>query len=140
MRLKIELFTNWWQEDNPEGPVTFRRQQSTCAFQVSWAEYRGKKPLPEPTTDKMRRMALEFGQKSYGSAIESYGGSCRFGTFGTAVFRTSEHPRIQIWITTNGHDHILATHICDREPGADEISEVQQIASSLALGPEIPAS
>jgi hypothetical protein len=138
MRLKIELPRTWAQQDNPNGPATFRRQGSTSAFQVSWAEYRDGK-LPDVTLDKLKGMATGFGQKQgFGEMSESSSGACRFGTFGTAVFRSAEHPRIQIWFISDGRDHIMATHICDREPETSEVAEVQQIASSLALGPELP--
>jgi hypothetical protein len=136
MRLRIQLPTTWAQQANPEGPATFCRTGSTAAFQVSWAEYHGGK-LPDVTADKLKAMAANFGEKQgFGSLIESSSGACRFGTFGTAVFHSAERPRIQIWFISDGRDHIMATHICDREPGATEVVEVQQIASSLALGPD----
>lgn len=140
MRLKIELPTTWAQQDNPNGPTTFARQESTSAFQVSWAEYRGGKPLLQITADSLKQMATDFGRKNgFGEMTEASGGVCRFGNFGTAVFRSGEHPRIQVWFISDGLDHIMATHICDREPESSEVAEVQQIASSLALGSEQPA-
>ncbi len=138
MRLKIQLPTTWTQQNNTDGPATFCREASTSAFQVSWAEYRGGK-LPDVTTDKLKEMATGFGEKKeFGEMLESSVGGCKFGSFGTAVFRSIEHPRIQIWFISDGRDHIMATHICDREPEASEVAEVQQIASSLALGPDQP--
>jgi len=138
MRLKIDLFTNWAQRKQ-EGPMTFHRQGSTNAFQVSWAEYRGKQPLPKMALDKLKEFAIDFGRKnSFGEPVESSSGTCRFGNFGTAVFSSDRHPGTQVLIVTAVSDHILATHICDRPPEPDEIAEVQQIASSLALGPEQP--
>ena len=140
MRLKIELPTTWAQEDNPNGPATFCRHASTNAFQVSWAEYRGGKALPEITAESLKQMATDFGKKNgFGQMAESSGGACRFGSFGTAVFRSAEKARIQVWFISDGRNHIMATHICDREPESSEVVEVQQIASSLALGPEQPA-
>jgi hypothetical protein len=50
--------------NNPNGPATFCRQASTNAFQVSWAEYRGGKPLPEITADRLTQMTTLFGQKN----------------------------------------------------------------------------
>ena len=138
MRLKIQLSTTWEQQSNPNGPATFCRRGSSSALQVSWAEYSGGK-LPEVTTEKLVEMATSFGQKQgFGEMQESASGNCRFGTFGTAVFHSAKYPRIQIWFISDGRDHIMATHICDREPEASEIVEVQQIASSLALGSEEP--
>ncbi|MDB6025038.1 MAG: hypothetical protein JWM68_1261 [Verrucomicrobiales bacterium] len=137
MRLKIELPTTWTQQNNPDGPPTFCRQASTNAFQVSWAEYRGGKALPEVTADSLKQMATGFGQKNgFGEMVESSGGACRFGSFGTAVFRSAQHPRIQVWFICDGRDHIMATHICDREPEPIEVADAQQITSTLALGPE----
>jgi hypothetical protein len=139
MRLKIELLLNWMRRPDIPGAAAFSRKGSTSVFQVSWAEYRGKQPLHKIGVDGLRQFAIDFGQKqASGELVESSSGPCRFGNFGTAVFRSGEHPRIQIWIVTDGTDHILATHICDRHPEPSEIVEVQQIAGSLALGPEKP--
>lgn len=138
MRLQIQLPKTWAQQNNPNGPATFGHQGSTNAFQVSWAEYRGGK-VPDVTAEKLKEMAAGFGQKQgFGEMLESSSGACRFGTFGMAVFRSTEHPRIQIWFISDGRDHIMATHICDCEPDAGEVAEVQQIAGGLALGPEQP--
>jgi hypothetical protein len=138
MRLKIQLPTIWAQQNNPNGPATFCRQGSSSAFQVSWAEYRGGKQ-PDVTTDKLKGLATDFGQKQgFGEMLESSTGTCIFGTFGTAVFSSAECPRIQIWFISDGRDHIMATHICDQRTEASEIVEAQQIAKSLALGPEQP--
>lgn len=140
MRLRIELPSTWAQHDNPNGPVTYCRTASNAAFQVSWAEYRGVKPLPEITADSLKQMAIRFGQKNeFGEIVESFSGACRFGSFGTVVFRSVRHPRIQVWFISNRRDHIMATHICDHEPDMDEVAEAQQIAVSLELGPEQPA-
>lgn len=138
MQLKVQLPTGWTQQANPNGPATFCRQGSSSAFQVSWAEYRGGK-LPDVTTDKLKAMANDFGEKQhFGQMLESSSGDCKFGTFGTAVFRSAEYPRIQVWFISDGRDHIMATHICDREPESSEVNETQQIASGLALGPDQP--
>ena len=138
MRLKIELPRNWSQQNNPDGPATFAREGSSAAFQVSWAEYRGGKPLGV-TAEGLKQMAVDFGQKRFGDMIESAMGPCRFGSFGTAVFRSADYPRIQLWFISNGSDHIMVTHIFDQEPARDEISEAQVIANSLTLGPDLPA-
>lgn len=136
MRLKIELPTAWRKYNNPKGPATFCRQGSTNAFQVSWAEYSGG-TIPNPSVQSLQQTAAGFGHDNgFGEMVDSSGGACRFGIFGTAVFCSAQHPRIQVWFITDGRDHIMATHICDREPNSSEIAEVQRIASSLALGPE----
>ena len=130
----------WAQQDTPGAAATFCRQGSTAAFQVSWAEYRGQQSLPAVTADSLKQMATDFGKDNgFGDLVESSGGTCRFGNYGTAVFRSAQHPRIQIWFISDGRDHIMATHICDREPESSEVAEAQQIANSLALGPEQPS-
>lgn len=138
MRLKIQLPRTWAQQNIPNGPATFCRQDGNGAFQVSWAEYRGG-PSPNVTANSLQEMATNFGMKQgFGEMLESTNGPCGFGMFGTAIFRSAEYPRIQIWFISNGRDHIMATHICDQEPVASEIAEVQHIAGGLALGPEQP--
>jgi hypothetical protein len=91
------------------------------------------------TADSLKQMAETFGQANgFGEMIESSSGSCRYGMYGTGVFRSAEHPRIQVWFVSDGCDHIMATHVCSIEPESSEIAEAQQIAASLALGPEHP--
>lgn len=135
MRLKIELPTTWAQADNPDGPATFCREDGSGAFQVSWAEYRGGMLPSDVTAESLKQMAENFGQRNdFGEMTESSGGRCRYGMFGTGVFRSADHPRIQVWFVSDGRDHIMATHICSAQPEEGEIAEAQQIAASLALG------
>jgi hypothetical protein len=137
LRLKIELPTTWAQKDNPDGPATFCREDGSGAFQVSWAEYRGGQLSADVSSQSLKQMAERFGrQKGFGEMIESSEGECRYGTYGTGVFRSAEHARIQVWFISDGRDHIMATHICSAEPERSEVAEAQQIAASLALGPE----
>src|ERR1700760_3867571 len=113
MRLKIMLPRNWSQTSSSSGQATFFRAGGTNAFQVSWAEYRGSKPLPEITADSLKRFAVNLGrQRNFGELVDSSDGKCAFGCFGSAVFRASQYPRIQMWIICNGQDHIIATHQC----------------------------
>jgi hypothetical protein len=136
MRLKIQLPTTWAQQPNLNGPPTFRRRGSSNAFQVSWAEYRGGE-LPDVSTAKLMELAKGFGQqKGLDQLLESSNGQCGFGSFGTAVFRSTKFARVQIWFISDGRAVVMATHICGREPETDEITEVQQIASTIALGPD----
>jgi hypothetical protein len=139
MRLNIELPSTWAQESHSDGPATFCREGGSGAFQVSWAEYRGGKLPTDVTSESLKQMAERFGQQNgFGGMIESSGGECRYGMYGTGVFRSAEYPRIQVWFISDGRDHIMATHICAAEPERGEVAEAQQIAGSLALGPEQP--
>jgi hypothetical protein len=137
MSLKIELPPTWSQVDCPDGPATFCRENGSGAFQVSWAEYQGGKLPTDVTADSLKQMAERFGQSNgFGEMTESAGGSCGYGMFGTGVFRSTSHPRIQVWFVSDGRDHIMATHICSAPPEQNEIAEAQQIAASLALRPK----
>jgi len=137
MRLKIKLFDGWRQATNADGAATFFRGQSDSRLQISWAEYRGQKPLRKVTTDELKDTAVKFGQKNgFGELVDSSGGSCEFGSFGTAIFRSPTHRRIQVWFITNEQDYILGTYICSKEPAPAEIREVQEVMSLVTLGPK----
>lgn len=139
MRLKIQLLDGWRQATSTNGPATFYRGQSDSPLQISWAEYRGQKPLRSVSTDQLEDTAVRFGQQQgFGELVESSGGSCAFGSFGTATFHSTAHPRIQVWFVTDGRDHILGTHICSKDPDPAEVREVQEIMSRVTLAPESP--
>lgn len=138
IRLKVQLFTNWVSRPDLPGPASFSRQGSTSVLQVSWAEYGGDKVFPKLDGEGLRKFTVCFGQQ-FGRLLESTNGVCRFGVFGTAVFRSAKAPRMQVWILTDNRDHILATYVGNEQPAPEEIAEAQQIAMSLALGPaELP--
>jgi hypothetical protein len=139
MRLKVKLFTGWVEIKSTNTAATFHRNQSENLLQFSWAEYRGKQPLRKVSTDELKQTATKFGQKNgFGEFVESDGGSCTFGNFGTAVFRSATHPRIQVWFVTDGTDYILATYICSKEPDQVEVQETKDIVSMATLGSENP--
>src|SRR3954470_22278831 len=125
MKLKIELRPGWVQMENPNGPATFGCENGSGAFQVSWAEYRGGELPAGVTPERLKQMAENFGRsKNFGMMGESSGGNCPYGMFGTAVFRSLTHARIQAWFISDGRDHIMATHICTTSPNENEIAEV----------------
>jgi hypothetical protein len=137
MRLKIKLYDGWRQATNTNGPATFYRGQSDNPLQVSWAEYRGQKPLRSVSTDELKDAAMRFGcQQGFGELTESSGGPCEFGSYGTAIFHSTTHPRIQVWFVTDGRDHILATHICSKAADPAEVREVQEIIARVTLASE----
>jgi hypothetical protein len=136
MRLKVKLLPGWKQHDNPDGPATYYRSSSHSpgALQISWLEYKGGK-LPNPSIDDVKRSAREFGENhKFGKLIDSTGGTCDFGSLGSAVFSSAEHPRIQNWFLSNGKDFIMVTHICTVEADAIEVQEAQAIVRMLTLG------
>ena len=137
MRLKIHLFDGWRQATNTNGPASFYRGRSDNPLQISWAEYRGQKPLRSVSTQELQDTAVRFGrQNRFGELVESSGGSCAFGSFGTAIFHSAAHARIQVWFVTDGRDHILGTYVCSKDPDPAEVREVQQIMSTVTLAPE----
>ena len=136
MSLNIKLPKGWSDYDNPHGPPTYVRELSETPgpLQISWAEYKGG-TLPNPTADDLKHMAEEFGEKhDFGDLVESSNSPCVFGTMGTAVFRSSENPRIQMWHLSNGRDFIMVTHICPTEPDPIEVREAQEIVRTLTIG------
>ena len=137
LRLKIQLTDSWHQLKNTDGPATFYRLKSDSPLQVSWAEYRGKQLLRKVTPDELKNAASNFGQKQgFGDLIESSNGDCKFGHFGTATFRSVEHPHIQVWFVTDGTDNILVTYICSKVPEPIEVQETREIAKTVALSRE----
>lgn len=135
MKLSIKLPEGWSDYDCPEGPPTYIREWSddSGALQISWAEYTGGS-LPNPSAIDLQHMAQEFGEKQgFGDVVESSSGQCVFGLMGTAVFSSSEYPRIQIWYLSNGRDFILVTHISSVEPDPIEVHEAQEIVRTMTI-------
>jgi hypothetical protein len=136
-RLQVRLLPNWAQADNPDGPgATFCRTDSdeSGSLQVSlYAEYTSG-TVPNPSPDDLIELAQGHGQRhDVGELVGTDSGACDLGTFGTAMFRSAEWPRTQLWYLSNGRDFVLATHICAVEPEAAEVSEAQQIVGTLGL-------
>jgi hypothetical protein len=130
------LLPNWAQSDNPDGPATFYRTDSddSGALQASlYAEYTGGK-VPNPSPADLTELAQGHGQRhDAGELVGTDSGACDLGSYGAAVFRSPEYPRIQFWYLSNGRDFVLATHVCTVEPEAAEVSEAQQIVGMLGL-------
>jgi hypothetical protein len=79
-------------------------------------------------------MCEAFGaEQAIGELVESYCGTCELGVFGTAVYRSSEYRRFQVWYLSNGTDFVFATHICPGEPDGEEVAEAQEILRRLTL-------
>ena len=136
MEVKVQL-PNGWSDHSRENPGTYLRDDSAVPgpLQVSVALYEGGE-IPNPSEQDLVDMCRELGaQQNCGEALETGSGRCVFGNFGTAVFRTAEDPRIQLWRLSNGRDFVLVTHICPAEPDAKEVAEADQIVQSLTLEP-----
>lgn len=135
-RLQVQLLPNWARMDNPDGPATFYRTDSedSGALQVSlYAEYAGGK-IPNPSVDDLIELAQGHGERhEAGELVETSGGTCGLGVYGSAVFRSAEYPYFRLWYISNGRDFVLATHICTAEPDAIELAEAQQIVEMVGL-------
>jgi hypothetical protein len=135
-QLRVKLLPNWTTEKNPDGPATFVRtdSQDSGALQASlMTEYTGGK-APLPTVEGLIDLAQGHGERhAVGELVETAGGACALGRFGTAVFRSEEFPRMQLWYLSNGHDIVLASYICCTEPEPAEVEEAQQIVGTLGL-------
>lgn len=132
----IKLPKGWKNFENPDGPPTYCRELSDTPgpLQISCAEYRSG-TIPNPSVDDLKKLSIGLGQKhDLGDLVESSSGPCNLGMMGTAVFRSDENPRIQVWHLSNGRDFIMVTHICPTEPDPVEVREAQEIVRTLTLG------
>lgn len=136
-RLKVLLFPGWvdCSAQNKDDLPTYMRETSEHPglLQISCAVYQeGHKP--NSSKFELAHIAAEFGMThDLGNLTESYPGDCKFGRFGTAVFRSEDYPRFQIWFLSNGHDFIFVSHICPTEPDSQEVIEAHEIATRVIL-------
>jgi hypothetical protein len=135
-RLQIELPPNWCYEPDADGPALMFRDapDAVGSLQVSiFAEYKSGE-IPNPTVDTLTDLAKKHGERNdAGQFVEIHGGACKMGTFGSAIFRRSEFPRVQFWYLSNGRDFVLATHVCVHKPTSAEIDEAQSIVEAIQL-------
>lgn len=139
--VKLTLPQGWVNvpADDSDGCATFLRESSECPgpLQISHLVYMdGELPCPS-VQDLIEETSIRWGgeDNGFGDAVESYGGDCALGRFGTTVFRSEEYPRSQVWLLSNGKDKVLVTHLCPDAPGPQEVAEVDQIVRTLAVGP-----
>lgn len=121
--------------ENPDGPATFLRDISSepSVLQVSFALQKAGE-IPNPSREDLVKLANKTGEDMLlGNLIETSSGKCAFGIFGTAIFKSKQNPRTQIWYLSDGSNFILATHICVGDPQAEEVAEAQRIVSNLYI-------
>lgn len=140
IQAKVKLPKGWadHSDENPDGRPTYLRDLSSVPgpLQISLTLYKGG-VIPNPTGEDLQKMCEEFGsQHSLGELVESHCASCEFGMLGTAVFRSAEYPRFQVWHVSNGRDFIMVTHICPEEPDPTEVTDAQEIVRSVTLTAE----
>lgn len=133
--IKVEIPVGWsdYAQNNPDGPATFIRDINNAhsVFQVSFAQYKDGE-IPNPSQEDLVELAQNTGiDMLLGDMIDTSSGTCSFGAFGTAIFKSKENPHSQIWYLSDGHDFILATYICVEIPDNNELIEVQEIINRL---------
>jgi hypothetical protein len=127
MRLKVEIPERWATEDEP---LSVRCGQNE--IQVFFDNVSESTPLPAP--EKLEDIAAGFGAEHlYGDVVESFSETCSFGKMGTAIFRSYECPRIQVWLLSNGKKLIWVIHVCRKAPDDRELSEARELVQALAL-------
>jgi len=136
-RLKVELPRGWTDHSSrfPNGPLaTFLRDESDAAgaVQVSTAEFRGQK-APDLSVRSLVAMAVNLGKQPGFELTETTHGTCEYGTWGSAVYRSDQYSRAKYWFLSDGRDVIFATHICQASPEPSVVSEVEGIVKSLRL-------
>jgi hypothetical protein len=136
MRLKVQIPRHWARYNDAGATFIRLTSEVSGALQFSFGEYKGGE-IPNPTPQDLQQMAAGYGPAhNLGELLESSSGPCVFGAMGTAVFRSAENSRVQIWFLSNGRDFIMATHICCHEPDPAEIADAQEIVRQLTLGPD----
>jgi hypothetical protein len=136
-RIRVTLPQGWsdYSHENPDGPPTYLRDDSDVPgpLQISAQWYAGGE-VPDPSLDDLIKLAKAVGNSWDGQeVIETGGGQCAFGRFGTVVSRTTELARAQVWYLSNGRDFILATHFCSEQPDPLEIDEAREIVHRLGV-------
>jgi hypothetical protein len=135
-RVQVRLLSRWLQMANPEGPASFIRSDldEPAVLQVSlFAEYKSG-PAPNPTVADLIELAEGLGKRHDAcEVVESFGGECELGRFGSVVFHSAEYPRTQFWYLSNGFDFVLASLLCSKVPEPHELSEASEIVLALTL-------
>jgi hypothetical protein len=137
-RLKVTLLQGWTDssKENLGGPATFSRggNDAVGALQVSLQAEYVSGPEPNPSDNDLIRFARRLGeQHDFGELVETLGGSCEVGLFGSAIFHSDEWPHSQVWYMSDGRDFVLVTFICAASPTSDELAEAREIVSKITL-------
>ena len=152
LRLKVKLPDGWRQATNTGhfasdtnfgNSAKFYRGQSDNALYIYWSESDG---LIKVSTDELKDEIVRFGLWNYSNdlsnsneLLNSSGGLCAFGSYGTAIFHSAACPRSQIWLITDERYYsIEGIYRCSKEPDPAEVREVQDMMSTVTVGPESP--
>jgi len=128
-----------WSDCSKETPtalLSMRRvsSQAPGLLQVSTFLNKDQKNLGDTSPVRLMEMAQSSGKTQPGGIfVSKEGGNCRFGHWGTSIFRGPAGERLQIWFLSDGHDFITATHLCKGQSDQQEVSEVHQIILGLWL-------
>lgn len=133
--IKIKLKPGWIDisRENPEGPATFIRENSSSpgVLQLSMTKYKGGK-IPNPSYSDLVKLSTQTGkEKKFGKVTDTNSGDCVFGKYGFTTFSSKKIPFSRIWHLSNGKDFILVTYICSAKPDPKEIEEACEIVLSI---------
>jgi len=135
--LNVKLPKGWsdYTHEYKNGLRTFLRHDSkeSGVIQISVVSYKNGE-IPNPSCKDLVELAKKTGENiPAGDVIETLSGNCTFGIYGTAIFKSEEFHRTQVWYLSDGYNFILATYICTATPEAEEISEAQDIINSIRI-------
>lgn len=105
-KIKVQLTDGWsdYSKENPDGPSLFLRDdsESPAPLQVSLTEYVAGE-IPNPSEHDLVKLSEKTGnERDFGDLIETNSGDCAMGKYGTAIFKSNEYPRMQVWYLSNG--------------------------------------
>ena len=124
-QLKIQLFPGWQLAENKGGPATYLRGASCLQFSRA-QNSRGPMPID---AEGLIGMCEKLTRSMKGRRnVLTGSGQCSFGTFGTLVAQGDFPAHMQAWVLTDGTNFILVTHVCEKQPSAEEIEEAKHIA------------
>jgi hypothetical protein len=152
LRLNIQLPDGWRQvtntgyadsDINGGNFAVFQSGRSDDALTINWSESNGPiKSSPDELKDAVVRFGLRNPSGNLSNSNEllnASSGSCSLGSYGTAIFRSAAFPRSQIWLMTDEKYYsIEGIYKCSKEPDPAEVREVQNMMSTVMVGPEGP--
>ncbi len=101
--------------------------------------FRGGAP-PKASTDDLVGASEAEGSGWFQTALQrTLSGTCVFGSYGSAIFQTSDDGWGQVWHLSNGHDVIIVRYVMT-SPHPLVVVDVQHIVASVHLSyPETTA-
>jgi hypothetical protein len=133
-KLQTQLLHGWQETENPGGPLTFIRGSGPDpdCLQVSVARPRsgtGQTISEQQLVAMCEKLTRDVRGRIQ---VSSSSGVCEFGIFGSVTVKGESPEYMQAWVVSNRLDFILTTHICYRQPDAQEIAQANRIALTVS--------